>query len=630
MISEAVNELKRGLPAVVDKFDGSEFQLPVKTTFLGHRELTLEKIEADLTAAVDSDLKSCLAPILLAAEVVEASQKDKQDYFITDRKVQDIVFNGSKWKAGWVLVLGGKDQHELVEELKQKNFMVFTDQPGIEDTTYVGSRNTSPVYFLQLMVRYGLVWGQIKGGDDHQMGHFLETDMPGFIIIRESLPPLKYLITLGLLKMGAPAVVPTDYPFPYGSRVVADTDSDRIAHGINFPNLRQKYSQGELIELPEYCNIAYVNEKFEPEATLGGSPIDFICLRPAPPKQYAKFSIKGNPSRNIGILIDVYEEDFTVDLSQIIESAAIKAINFMKGVRATKPPKKFSIEIARTLASFDINTIGESIIKGLRLQYPMLKEFSVTLIFDETILKEEITKVEEYKKERKQLINSMNEDSSDEFIACTECRPFSLVHTCILTPGKLPMCASRTYFTSKAKALFGSNRIPHKRQDDKELPLRYPFKKGRVINRKRGEYQGCNDVYNKLTGGQLNRVFLHSLRQYPPTSCGCFQTLAFWIESVEGIGIMLRDSPAITPDGRSWEMLANYAGGKQSDGIFGVSINYIRSKYFLTGDGGIAQVVWVDSELKKRIADCFEEGQRVATEKNVKTSDDLKNFLKLN
>ena len=77
-------------------------------------------------------------------------------------------------------------------------------------------------------------------------------------------------------------------------------------------------------------------------------------------------------------------------------------------------------------------------------------------------------------------------------------------------------------------------------------------------------------------------------------------------------------------------MLANFAGGKQNPGITGVSINYIRSSKFLKGDGGIKKVVWVDSDLYNQISFCFKKGQKVATEKDVHTIEELRNFLKSN
>jgi hypothetical protein len=56
-----------------------------------------------------------------------------------------------------VLVLGGNNQKELIEKLKEKEFIVFTDTPNIEETNFIGNRNTSPIYFLQMMVRYGFI-----------------------------------------------------------------------------------------------------------------------------------------------------------------------------------------------------------------------------------------------------------------------------------------------------------------------------------------------------------------------------------------------------------------------------------------------------------------------------------------
>jgi len=74
-------------------------------------------------------------------------------------------------------------------------------------------------------------------------------------------------------------------------------------------------------------------------------------------------------------------------------------------------------------------------------------------------------------------------------------------------------------------------------------------------------------------------------------------------------------------------MLANNAGGKQTDGITGVSNAYIKSKDFLRGDGGLGNVVWMDSKLYSDLSGIFKDGQYVATELNASTVD-LKEYLK--
>ena len=217
----AVDELLRLLPDEPLGFSGSQFAAPVRSAILGDKPLDLGSLRRELIAKSTAGAKDLLSPLLLAAEAIEAARDDKQDYFIDDAAAQGLVFMGAKWQAGWAMVLGCRHTPELLEELKRREYLVFTDQPGIADTQFIGDRPTSPIYFLQLMVRYGLIWGGIAPGDDHELGHFLEDDLPGLLIVTEDLPPLKYLVTLGLMKLGAPAVVPSSFPFPYGNRVVA-------------------------------------------------------------------------------------------------------------------------------------------------------------------------------------------------------------------------------------------------------------------------------------------------------------------------------------------------------------------------------------------------------------------------
>lgn len=625
MQQKAVNEILELLPEKVHSFKGSQYPLPVKATFLGDKGVHIPSLRQTLVQNRDADVKDLLEPLLLAAELCEAACEDKEQFFLTDRTVQSYVFRGSKWRAGWALVLGGEDQNELIEKLKERSFMVFTDLPGIPDTVYIGNRPTSPIYFLQLMVRYGLVWGRIAPGDDHQMGHFLEKDMPGLIIIYKNLRPLKYLISLGLMKLGAPAVVPSTFPFPYGYRVVADTVSDIVEQASRFPNLRQRYFKDEIISLPDYCNPACEKEEIQVARHIGGQPHSFFCVRPAA-QVGERLTTVGQPAEGIGILVEIAAENFSDDIALTVEKVALKAINFLSGIRAYDKDDIFHLELG-TGIKLDEEQIAEAIYWGIRSQYPRLEQIAVRIIYNPDVLASEAENIRTYKKERRMFVTGMKEENTEDFCVCTECRPFSLVHTCILTPERMPMCAARTYASAKAAAYFGSPTVPWQRQTEKGLPMRYVFKKGKVLDAKRGEYEGCNDMYQQMTGGELKRVYLHSLRDYPHTSCGCFQALAFWLDEVGGIAIMSRDSEAISPDGQSWAMLANRAGGKQSPGIMGVSIAYIRSPHFLKGDGGIANVIWVDSTLYKRISDLFQPGQKVATENDVQTMEELKRFL---
>lgn len=626
MQKTAVRLLLDMLPEELGVFEGADFPLPVKSTFLGDSDLSLPALRRELERAQTGDVKDLLDPLLLAAEQVEASQPDKQQYFLTDRTVQGMVFSGAKWRAGWALVLGGAGQAALVDELKRRSFMVFTDLPGVPDTQYIGPRDTSPIYFLQLMVRYGLTWGRIAPGDDHEMGHFLERDMPGLVFITEDLPPLKYLVALGLMKLGAPAVVPSSFPFPYGNRVVADTVPEMLDRGGRFENLRRRYFEDEVIQLPEPCNAAFANEVFTPAVRLGGSDLSFFCVRPAGAGEEKVPAVVGSPAKEVGILVEVRAEGLDADVVAMVERAALRAVNYLPGVHGYERAGVFHLDLADP-AGPDSDLIRDTIYWGIRLQYPRLKDITVTVLYDHAALEQMAPVVREYRERRRASIDAMTDDNTEEFVACIECRPFSLVHTCIITPERIPMCASRTYASAKAAARFGTDVVPWKRPTERSLPTRKVFAKGRLLDAVKGEYEGVNRVYAEMTRESLQRVYLHSLRDFPHTSCGCFQALAFWIEPVQGIGIMLRNSEAVTPTGETWATLANRAGGKQSPGIMGVSLSYLRSPRFLSGDGGIANVVWVDSELRKRVSGLFGSDQRVATENEVTTIEELRRFL---
>ena len=624
---DAIQSLIAALPGHTGSFAGSEYLLPVHTAYLADAPSDLKALSERLAAFHGSDVKPIIDSVLLGAEAVESVQPDRERHFITDRAVQDYVFMGSKWRAGWALVLGTEDSRGLIQKLQAMDFMVFTDQPGIPEAWHIGSRETSPVYFLQLMVRYGLVWGRIKPGDDHQLGHFLEKDMPGVVIIRQDLPPLKYLVALGLMKLGAPAIVPSTFPFPYGNRVFADSDEHILQRITGFENLRIKKYGDETLSLPAYANTAYANQEFSAAASLGGTHTSFLCMWPADYLTSRSFLTAGTGERQeIGIMVDVREENFSIDISAFMEKAAYRALNYVDGWRARDGSSGFVLECA-DYAPYDNGKAKEALRAGIRLQFPGLRDFEIEIIQDPDLLAELAPIVMRFKQERHQLIDSMTEENTELFAVCTECRPFSLVHTCIITPDRTPMCAARSYFSVKASAYFGSDQKPYQRRSEQGVPLRSLFHRGRILDLARGEYEGANEVYRDLTRGALTRVRLHSLDEVPHTSCGCFQNLAFRIKGHGGMGIMKRGSAAVTPDARTWEMLANYAGGKQSDGIMGVSNQYIASSEFLRGDGGLHSLVWTDSESWNRFKDLVSPDQRVATEKDVSTIAELNVFL---
>ncbi|MFC2015076.1 hypothetical protein ACFLUP_03690, partial [Chloroflexota bacterium] len=249
----------------------------------------------------------------------------------------------------------------------------------------------------------------------------------------------------------------------------------------------------------------------------------------------------------------------------------------------------------------DASMIAEALHKWIQFEFPHIEKICVKIVTGgDTKQEKEIAKT--FKSERKTQIENESDDNVPYFHYCLECQPFSRDHVCIITPDRPPMC-SKDRFQVKAAALFGASWHPWKRRDLEEQDIRGTIKVDVPIDAKYGEYPTVNEAVERLSPGNINRVQLHGLREFPHTSCGCFQYLTFWIESLNGFGIIERNYQGQAPEGLTWNILANAAGGKQAPGVIGTSKNYLLSKRFMEGEGGFEALRWTTPKVFEIIKD---------------------------
>lgn len=76
------------------------------------------------------------------------------------------------------------------------------------------------------------------------------------------------------------------------------------------------------------------------------------------------------------------------------------------------------------------------------------------------------------------------------------------------------------------------------------------------------------------------------------------------VPEANGIMVVSREDPSMTPAGMTFSTLAGMAGGGlQTPGIMGVGKFYLLSPKFISADGGFKRVVWMSSFLKESMAD---------------------------
>lgn len=580
------------LPRQVLDFPGTQFYQPAAMAYLGTKA-EISKIRAQAKELQGLPPENICETAMLMAEIIESNASDREKYFQTDDKTRDEVFNGSKWRAGWVFLLGNNDHSELVQKFKEREFLVFVQNGGsLQRVIDLGPRETAAVYFLQVMVRYAMIWGNIAPGDDHEMSHYLEKDMPGVVVAHGELTPVEELLLLALMKMGAPAVVPPEYPYDFGRYVRAEGTLQILTAATKFPNLRVKDISGKLIELPTFCNPANMKAEFVIDKTIGGGE-SFFVLEPGEvnegftlPKQRDLSGIY-----TIGIEIQIGDKRLDISTSEYLEKSAMRGINLIKGLRAERDKEGNFFIYSEKGVIPDGYMIAEALQKWIAFEFPYIEKIHITILTGEQA-REASPSVKALQSKRSRMIAEESDDNVKYFNYCLECQPFAKDHVCIITPDRPPMCG-RDRFQVKSAALFGASWHPWKRRELENQEMRGSIEAGKALDINNGEYLSANRAIEQFSPSHIKRVHLHGLREFPHTSCGCFQFLVFWIESLNGIGIMERDYKGEAPEGITWDMLANAAGGKQAPGVTGASRNYLRSKRFMQGEGGFQTVRWV-------------------------------------
>lgn len=606
---EAAAILARGIERLLHLTKGLEFgpltseryPLPVAAAVYGETP-DPAAVRADVEERVETDPVAALERALVLLELFECNQAGLAESVPDDDAFLAAAFR-SKRLNGWMALLGDADSDETAEAVNARwrfNLIEGPDRPG---ALYV---------LLNMLCRYGFVYGRIPPGDSHEMCHFIEDFTPGVVICRGTMTDLELTLSLAAMKLGVPAIVASDYPFPLGRRAVAETLAEVVERIVVFPNIRKLLDSPDLPKLPGYLDGENVEEEFETATVWGDTEESFFIFRKGEVDAAGHVEVAGDPSGPLGVVLTAEAEPLDAFDCQYIEGRAVRVLSQIKGVRAGLNEGRLIIELA---AGVDLppERIGEALIAAVRNGFPRIGKVSARVIFEREALAAEVEAVRTAQQERSKEIASATEESVDDFITCIGCSPFAPDHVCILTPERRPQCG-RPYGMIKTGALYGYDDMSsiHHRTLHAGINSFGVAPKGELIDAEAGEWSGANVAVARLSGGRTTRVQLHSLDEGPHTGCGCFQLIMFKTEEPRpGVGIMDRKYKGAAPDGRTWRDLHYILGGKQAPGLAGASPNYLRSDKFLRAHGGWKGVVWCSPGIAAIMGGDLPEGVEV-------------------
>jgi acetyl-CoA decarbonylase/synthase complex subunit beta len=326
-------------------------------------------------------------------------------------------------------------------------------------------------------------------------------------------------------------------------------------------------------------------------------------------------------SHSFALVINVAGAGLEQDMEPVLERRIHLYANYIEGLYHMNQRDEIWIRLNKEAVGKGLNSfeaIGQILMFLYTSELDVIEKISITFVTDEKKVEELLVKAKKTYADRDERARGLKDEDVEEFYSCALCQSFAPTHICIATPERVANCGAISWFDGRAAYKL-----------DPEGPVQ-EVKKGECLDPIRGEYAGCNQLGAEKSMGAYNRVYLHSAFEYPHTSCGCFQSIWFYIPEVDAFGLVHRDFAGPTVAGVPFStMAADTSGGRQVEGFLGIALEYLRSPKFLQADGGLKRLVWMPKELKERYKDAIPGDlyDKIATEEDVSSADELVEFL---
>jgi len=390
-------------------------------------------------------------------------------------------------------------------------------------------------------------------------------------------------------------------------------------------------------DIPVEVGVIYEGERIrrnDMQVELGGPTVkqkfELAKVKPMSEIDDGKITIIGPDIKDmkeggaypLGILVEAAGEKLDAGLEGVIERRIHGYLNYIEGFMHLNQRYDIWIRLGKKSFQKGLNSfepIGKVLYRLFKSELPIIEKVQITFITDTAKLDEMYPDAVQAYESRDAKARGLKDEDVDTFYGCALCQSFAPSHVCVITPQRYSNCGAISWFDGKASASI-----------DPKGPV-FAIPRGQMLNAEKGEFSGVNEAAKKRSMGEVNQVWLYTAFDHPHTSCGCFEAVTFYVPEVDGLAVVHRSFKGPAVNGLPFSTIADSAaGGRQIDGFHGMSIEYMRSKKFFAADGGWNRVVWVPKEVKERVKDFIppELVDKVATEEDAKTVDELKAFLK--
>ncbi len=532
---------------------------------------------------------------------------------------------------GFAAVVGAAPDNatavRLAREMQEKMLYVFMagstngnsfgkqlHEEGIQlgwDTRLVpfGEEVYSQIYSVGFATRAAMAFGGVQPGDFERILAYNKSRVFAFVLALGEVTDEWYATAAGAISYGFPTIATSDIPqiLPTGvctyEHVVSNVSCDELVQkAIEVRGLKIKITE---LPIPVSYGPAFEGERVRKEDTYveaGGqktTAFEFVRTLDAAEITDGKVEVVGPDLDEIeegtrvplAIVVDVAGRKMQSDFEPVIERQFHHLMNFAEGLLHMGQRDLIWLRISKSAKDkgFRLSHIGDILHAKILDEFEaIVDKVQVTIYTEQEAVDRMLATARASYDGRDARMAELVDDTVDVFYSCSLCQSFAPTHICVVTPERLGLCGAYNWLDAKA-----SNEL-------NPTGPNQPIEKGPCISTLTGEWEGVNKFIAEKSGGAVERMTCYSLMDNPMTSCGCFMAIIALLPMCNGVMIVNREYPGMTPSGMKFSTLAGMVGGGvQSPGFMGIGRGYIASKKFMSAEGGLSRLVWMPKELKE-------------------------------
>jgi acetyl-CoA synthase len=540
--------------------------------------------------------------------------------------------------------------HQLVEEGVQLGYDTYT--------VPFGTDTLSAIYALGFATRSALTFGGIKAGQARDILMYNKQRVFAFVLALGEVDDLKYAAAAGAINFGFPVIADTVIPeiLPTGittyehvvslpfNKIEGHNDLEKaerlVQKCIEVRGVKIKMAE---VPVPVPYGSAFEGEvvrKADLRVEFGGKHarcFEFLRMAPLESVVDGRVEVVGPgfdeiPAQghmDLGIVVEVAGRAMQDDFEPVLERQIHYFVNGASGIQHVGQRDIAWIRVSNAAADkgFSVEHFGKILHARFHADFgAIVDKVQVTIYTDPEQVHNWLATARNAYDRRNKRLADLTDDRVEEFYSCTLCQSFAPNHVCVVSPERLGLCGAYNWLDCKAS--FNIN----------PTGPNQPIKLGKVMDSQKGYWMGTNEYAQIGSHGQVNEVAMYSIMENPMTACGCFECIVMLIPETNGVMVVSREDPSMTPAGMTFSTLAGIAGGGlQTPGVMGVGKFYLISPKFIYADGGFKRVVWMSSYLKESMAEelaavAMREGDpdlidRIADERTASNVDDLLAWL---